>query len=60
MTTKQVTTTHRYSWEDCQKHEWKTRGDFDLGNDRTEVECVNCGMPGERDDKTGEVYWPAT
>lgn len=39
-------------------HKWKPYGDFDLGGNRSEVKCVYCGVLGERDDETGEVYWP--
>lgn len=48
------------TWDECEEHEWVEDGDYDLGGDRTEVICTHCGAPGERDDKTGEVYWPAT
>lgn len=41
--------------KDACEHEWKERGDFDLGGDRTEVICIKCGMPGERDERTGKV-----
>ena len=37
-------------------HEWHERADdYDLGNNRTEVICVQCGVHGERNDVTGEV-----
>ncbi len=45
---------------ECLTHTWKPRGDFELGGNRSEVICVTCGVHGERDDATGEVYWPAT
>ena len=42
-------------------HEWKIApGDWDAAEGRSSVECEKCGVPGERTDKTGEVYWPAT
>ena len=42
-------------------HEWTERaGDYDLGGNRTEVICVQCGVPGVRNDVTGEVFYPAT
>jgi hypothetical protein len=44
---------------DC-VHVWVEVGDFDLGGGRTEVECRICGVPGERNDLTGEVVWPTT
>lgn len=48
-------------WEskECE-HKWKPYGDFDLGGNRTEVKCVYCGVLGERDDETGEVYYPVS
>lgn len=47
--------------EQCQ-HEWKESisSDSEIGGDRTYVKCVRCGVPGERNDKTGDVYYPAT
>jgi hypothetical protein len=50
---------HKTDWYKCE-HEWEEYGDYDLGGDRTEVKCTKCGCCGERDDKTGEVFWPAT
>lgn len=41
-------------------HDWREYGTSDLGGDRTEVFCTKCRVSGERDDKTGEVHWPAT
>lgn len=41
-------------------HDWEPYGDFDLGGNRTEVRCTICGVPGERDDETNEVFYPAT
>ncbi len=46
-------------WDDCFEHDWK-EVDSDIGGNRTDVVCRKCGCPGERDDKTGEVFWPAT
>lgn len=46
---------------ECSQHEWiDAPGDWDLGGDRAQVVCSVCGVSGERNDKTGEVYWPAT
>lgn len=48
-------------WYDCGNHEWKEwEFDYDLGEGRSQVYCVRCKCPGERNDKTGEVFWPAT
>lgn len=42
-------------------HVWRVRGDGgDLGGGRTEVVCVKCDVPGDRNDDSGEVFWPAT
>lgn len=46
-------------------HEWEeTPGDSMLyemsEGKREEVRCKKCGMSGERENETGEVYWPAT
>lgn len=46
-------------WEACPQHEWKETDD-ELSEGRTAVECIHCGVPGERTDATGEVYCPAT
>lgn len=46
---------------DGHEHEWIVRsGDWDLGGNRSQVKCAKCGVSGERDDDTGEVYWPTT
>lgn len=49
-------------WDACQ-HQWKdiTRDHMQEGKpDCTQVECWKCGVPGERTDSTGHVFWPAT
>jgi hypothetical protein len=48
-------------WDACE-HEWKIApGDWDSGiKDTEEVICIKCQCPGERDNKTNEVCWPAT
>lgn len=46
-------------WTECE-HVWVESQFYDLGGDRTVVVCNRCGVPGERDDSTGEVFWPAT
>lgn len=46
------------TWDAC-KHEWvRAPGDWDSSFE--EVVCRICGVPGERDEKTGGVFWPAT
>jgi len=47
-------------WNEC-SHEWEvSKRDWDLGGERSDVICTKCQCPGERDDVTGEVFWPAT
>lgn len=46
------------NWTECE-HEWREL-DTDIGGERTDVVCSKCDCPGERDDRTGEVFWPAT
>lgn len=46
--------------EECAAHEWVEKTDSDLGTERTEVFCRTCFVCGERDDSTGEVFFPAT
>lgn len=42
-------------------HEWKIQsGDWDCSLNCTMVECIKCEVYGERNDDTGEVFWPAT
>jgi hypothetical protein len=53
--------TARPSWDECPGHVWiDDGGDDDLGGDRTMVVCTICDAPGERNDLSDEVYWPAT
>lgn len=47
-------------WQNC-KHEWRELVDSLWHSEiETAVECKKCGCPGAKDNKTGEVYWPAT
>ena len=47
-------------WDTCE-HEWKALIDSQFHNENsTDVVCVKCRCPGEQDNATGEVYWPAT
>jgi hypothetical protein len=41
-------------------HDWRVVPEHDLGGNRDAVQCICCGVPGERDNPTGEVFWPAT
>jgi len=48
------------SWDDC-AHEWQEKIDSQSHSEnQTDVFCIKCGCPGERDNKTGDVFWPAT
>jgi hypothetical protein len=42
-------------WDACE-HQWR---DFDALSEN-EVRCHLCGVPGDVNRETGEVYWPAT
>jgi hypothetical protein len=49
-----------YTPEECE-HEWEELPDSQFDNETsTEVRCSKCEMRGERNEATGEVYWPAT
>jgi len=45
-----------FAWDDCPKHVWE-EVESQFEND---VRCVNCGMPGDKDPVTGNVFFPAT
>lgn len=42
------------------EHEWVEKKESDLGGDRVEVICINCGEVGEKNTITNEVFHPAT
>lgn len=46
-------------WTKCD-HEWE-EVDSEYGNENySEVICKKCKCPGEKDLRTGDVFWPAT
>jgi hypothetical protein len=48
------------SWDICTTHEWK-EVDSQFTNELfTDVVCVKCQCPGELDNRTGKVFFPAT
>ncbi len=48
------------NWNECE-HEWQEHPDSQFSNELvTEVVCKKCGCPGQREEKTGDVFWPAT
>jgi hypothetical protein len=48
------------AWNACD-HVWRAKIDSQSHSEnRTEVFCVKCHCPGERDYKTGDVFWPTT
>jgi hypothetical protein len=48
------------NWDDCE-HIWNAKIDSQFSSEHfTAVKCVKCQCPGEMNNKTGEVYWPAT
>lgn len=46
-------------WDTCE-HEWEEVDDDLCPPQCTSVECKKCEVPGQRNDNTGEVFWPAT
>lgn len=43
------------------EHEWVVNpADTDPMEGTSDVICKYCGMPGQRDDRDGSVFWPAT
>lgn len=47
-------------WNNCE-HEWEIApGDHDGPEGREFFVCKHCGVPGERDDPSDAIYWPAT
>ncbi len=45
-----------HTWESLE-HDWKEEDGW--GN-YIEVKCTICGVPGEKDLETGEIYFPTT
>lgn len=47
-------------WNNCE-HEWQVEMDSQFHSEvETSVKCVKCGCHGARDNKTGQIFWPAT
>jgi hypothetical protein len=44
------------NWDECE-HGWQEDISSVSGNG---AHCVKCGVPGEINRATGEIYWPAT
>jgi hypothetical protein len=43
------------------EHEWQVKIDSQHHNDfGEEVVCTKCGVHGEKNIKTGEVFWPVS
>lgn len=49
----------RQAEQEC-PHEWEDIESMGNNEYRTDVRCVHCRMPGERDHADGSVFWPAT
>ncbi len=49
----------RRDWDTC-SHEWEEFDSMFTNEWKTDVRCVWCRCPGERDEETQEVHWPAT
>lgn len=48
------------NWTYCE-HDWIEKTDSQFSNEYfTDVYCIKCGCPGEKYNKTGEVFWPTT
>lgn len=45
--------------ETC-NHEWEELDSQFNNENYTDVKCIHCGVYGEKDNKTDEVYWPVT
>lgn len=41
-------------------HDWREVESQFSNEYFTDVRCALCAVPGQRDEKTGEVFWPAT
>ena len=48
------------SWDTCPAHAWQEVESQFSNEHRSQVKCKTCGVPGERENDTGEVFWPAT
>jgi hypothetical protein len=46
-------------WEECD-HVWSETDSQYTNEYSTDVICEKCKCPGEKDNVTGEVFWPAT
>lgn len=47
-------------FDDCPQHEWKAVDSQSDNEWRHGVVCTKCGCPGDADNETGAVVWPAT
>ena len=47
-------------WNICSQHEWEVLDSMGNSQSFTDVRCVRCGVPGQLDNATNEVYYPAT
>lgn len=41
-------------------HDWHEVESMFSNEHQTEVRCSKCGVTGERDERDGSVFWPAT
>jgi len=49
-------------WDNCD-HQWRENTSDNIADGKsgcTQMVCEKCKVSGERDDATGEVYWPCT
>ena len=48
-------------WDICnENHIWKETDSMYSNEYSTNVECIKCGVSGEQDRETLDVYWPTT
>jgi hypothetical protein len=45
---------------DVPGHDWREVDSMFTNEFHTEVRCKLCGVTGERDERDGSVFWPAT
>lgn len=55
-----IASTPSVQWDECD-HDWVEKIDgFSSSESQIDLKCAKCGCPGAKDQKTGDVFWPAT
>ncbi len=58
--TRQFAASLKFRWQDC-CHDWRVKIDSQSHSDlETDVVCERCGCSGSKNNKSGEVFFPAT